>query len=142
MIRNYLLLAVLISALISFGPSQKESDQVEVKKKELFYYPLPYDLYWRNYPANIVGAEGWITDSCPRINIPAERPNLKSIDYYQNKRVKVLNSFAEHSGVGKYEGNISVRILEDSSDVIIEYNDFKPDFQMGDWLSTIYQKNF
>lgn len=146
MIRTSFFITALTFTFFGCGPSQKELDQIEYEKEksaneELFYYPVSYDDYWRTYKANLVGAEGWITQNCSEVHVAIERLNEKPIDYYRNKKVKIINNYAKHSSWGIYKGNLSVLLIDDSTNVIIDYKDFKPDFEVGNWLSTKYKEN-
>ncbi|MFD2727125.1 hypothetical protein, partial [Hyunsoonleella rubra] len=121
---------ILFTLIQSFGQSEREKELAEIEKQRTineskFYYPKAYDDWWRMYQPKLTGAEGWITEDCEKTK-------------YRNKKVVVTRTMLKHKSWGFYKGNLTLKLIDNSETVTVDFKCFKPDFSVGNWLSKEY----
>lgn len=138
----------LTAALLLVGCGESQADierkqqQEQIKEnKKKFYYPIPYDDYWRTYDARLRKAEGWIGEHCNRIITDDGVLEGKKLKPYLNQRVTIVEDISSHDRWGTYKGYLKVKNDSLNWIVTIDYRSFKPDFETGEWLSTEYYTN-
>ncbi|MDY7394251.1 hypothetical protein UMM65_03290 [Aureibaculum sp. 2210JD6-5] len=119
---------ILMFLLISCGYSEQKRQEklkfdAETKSNEKkFYYPEPYDNWWRSYQPNLENSEGWIKNNCDEI-------------YPDSLKVLVLRQSISHKSWGFYKGTLDVRLLDNGKEIQINFDCFIPDLKKGEWLN-------
>lgn len=137
---------ILLSIVLISGCGESDKEREKRKKREQavlnrqkFYYPIPYDDYWRSYNANLIGAQGWINEKCDVIRISGEVIDTeKRLNKYRGLPVIILSDHSTHFRWGTYKGTFVVKDIEKGTIIEVNYRDFKPDFSKGEWLSKEY----
>lgn len=83
------------------------------------YYPVPYSDCWRSTQPNLVTAIGVVI--CEESKISGDS-------------VKVYHQDLKHKSWGKYEGNLSVKVLGEQKTYRIDLKCFSPDYSRGSWV--------
>ncbi|WP_148560719.1 hypothetical protein [Zobellia galactanivorans] len=126
------ILIVLLGFVIiqSCGQSEREKERIEYEKQKVInesklYYPKAYDDWWRMYKPKLRGAEGWITEDCEDSR-------------FKGKKGIVTYQLLTHKSWGTYKGSLTLELLDTKESIDIDYKCFKPDFEVGEWLSKEY----
>lgn len=125
-IRNCVLILGLL-VIQSCGPSERDIEQAEHERQKVInetklYFPQSHDNWWRIYQPNLKGAQGWIKENCNNSKI-------------KRQRIIIGNEYLTHRSWGNYEGSLSGTLMDNDESIVIKFNCFEPDYNVGDWLN-------
>ena len=126
------LLIILIGLFLiqACGQSEREKEQTGYEKQKVineskFYYPKPYDDWWRTYEPKLTRAEGWIKKGCENSR-------------FRKKKGVVTYASLTHKSWGSYKGSLTIELVDTKELIKVDFKCFKPDFSIGKWLSKEY----
>ena len=107
-------------------PEEKEHQKALDKEYESFklyyYYPEPYDNWWRSFSPNLIGSEGWIGSKKHGISD-------------SNKIYKIITDSTYHDGWGFRKGFLSAKSINTNDVKKISLYNYFPNFNKGKWLN-------
>tara|TARA_Y100000816_G_scaffold174704_1_gene125735 strand:+ start:266 stop:769 length:504 start_codon:yes stop_codon:yes gene_type:complete len=92
----------------------------------------------------LIGAEGWLTefyDGQFKSKQYISSWGLEKSKRVLNKRIKIVGQDLKHKGWGRYGGLLRVVVLETNDTLIIEDNQYSPDYEFGRWKVKKETKN-